>query len=697
MEKMIQKNTGNPEACSLDDIAAQFVQLERSDAAGVTRMRNALKDMASQGALPEGARSSVERAASLLESAMDHDGTQSEQLMSQVGRLIEEAQNELWSSGQEQNSSGERLKSESEGFEVLPANTDMVLLKEYVAENCELIEGAERALLTLETTPEDDEAINTVFRAFHTIKGTSAFLALEKISEFAHLAEDLFGRIRDKEIPCTGGYADLALRSTDMLKELMGSVEDAMSGDPLIKPEGFDQLTKMLENPEAAGIAVDSNPVGTTDVPEKNIQLQKYDERPEKIGTNERLFGKNTAETSMRVRTDRLDCLIDMVGELVIAQAMVSQEAAVNRKQSGNVARTSKIVRELQDLSMALRMVPLKATFNKMARLARDLARAKEKRVHFVGEGDATEIDRNMVEILNDPLIHMVRNALDHGIEPPDERLRNGKSAEGTLHLFAYHSGSSVVVEIRDDGRGLNKEKILQRAIDRKLVDAHAHLTDIEIYELIFKPGFSTSDAITDVSGRGVGLDVVKKGVEALQGRIDIFSEEGTGSTFTLKMPLTLAITDGMLIKVGDQRFIIPALNIHTTLRPSKDTVTTVADRGEMVILRDEVLPLFRLYQIFNIEGGVEDPTQGLLIVISDGELRCALLVDELLGQQQVVAKRLRNGVGDVRGISGAAILGDGRVGLILDASEIAESARALNNGNDASTIKPAYTLSERA
>jgi two-component system chemotaxis sensor kinase CheA len=321
-------------------------------------------------------------------------------------------------------------------------------------------------------------------------------------------------------------------------------------------------------------------------------------------------------------------------------------------------------------------MVPLKATVLKIARLVRDLARRRESMIHFISAGEDTEIDRNMVDLINDPLVHLVRNAVDHGIEPPEERERNGKPREGTLWLKAYHSGGNVIVEISDDGRGLDHNKIIQKAISKGLIQSGENMSESEVINLIFQPGFSTADKVTDVSGRGVGLDVVRKAVEALRGRVDVSSEPGKGCTFSICLPLTMAITDGMLVKVGSQRYILPTVNIDMSFRPDEQALSTIAGRGETVLFKNRVLPIFRLHRLFNIEGAVEDPTRGLLIIVGDGNQRCALLVDELVGQQQVVAKSLGNGIGKVQGISSGAILGDGRVGLILDPQEIATLAR---------------------
>ena len=388
---------------------------------------------------------------------------------------------------------------------------------------------------------------------------------------------------------------------------------------------------------------------------------------------------QTAADATIRVNTERLDHLVNMVGELVISHSMVSQDPATSRSQhprlARNVAHVGKIVRELQDHTMALRMVPLRATFQKMARLVRDVARKSGKNVQFVSEGDDTEIDRNMVEVLNDPLIHMIRNSVDHGIESVEDREKSGKSAIGTVTLRACHAAGNVVIELRDDGKGLDKERIRRKAVERKLIDAAAELTDGELYKLIFLPGFSTAEKVTDVSGRGVGMDVVKRGIDQIRGRIELTTELGQGTTFAIKLPLTMAITDAMLVRVGQQRFLLPTIAIEQTFRPAAGAVTTVTGRGEMVNLRGRLLPLYRLYKLFGVAGAVSDVESALLIVTEGQGKTCALMVDELLGQQQVVIKSLGRTFKDVPGVAGGAILGDGQVGLILDGGGLMELA----------------------
>ncbi|MGV3709527.1 MAG: chemotaxis protein CheA, partial [Gemmatimonas sp.] len=322
------------------------------------------------------------------------------------------------------------------------------------------------------------------------------------------------------------------------------------------------------------------------------------------------------------------------------------------------------------ELSMSMRMVPLRSTFQKMARVVRDTASKVGKSVQFTTEGDDVEIDRNLVDLLADPLVHMVRNAVDHGIESPDGRDRAGKSRTGSVRLHAYHASGNVVVELIDDGGGLHRDRIVAKAIEKGLIESDRGMSDNEVFNLIFAPGFSTAEKVTDISGRGVGLDVVRRNLEMIRGTLEISSTPGVGATFSIRLPLTLAVTDGMLVRVGAERFVIPMTQIHMSFRPEAPMLSTVVGQGEMVLLRGSLMPLVRLHRLFSVTDAIENPLTALLVIVGDGAQRTALMVDELLGQQQVVAKPLGDGLGRVPGFSGGAILGDGRVGLILDVRE---------------------------
>jgi len=715
---------------TLHDIAARIVQIEPTDMADLAYVQQALIVIAESS--PTSVQSPIKEIIKRIDRITGEKSPDPSGLLTEIGTLIEEAIDKMERSDEEESSFSapepERVSTEVRSAEAkqthpLSLEYDPALLGEFITESQDLLATAESTLLKLESDPEDTEAINTIFRSFHTIKGTSAFLGLDHISELAHKAESFLTRIRDKEISFTGGYADLAFRSVDMLKDLIQIVQNSLGGEPMVAPDGLDDLMTLLVEPEEI---VSSEEVGeANEMPfrlgdilvsegkadREKIEAAATNQSDQPIGLaivrsgaasltevgralrkQRNLVGTEPiGESSIRVRTDRLDRLVEMVGELVIGHSMVAQDETVN---SGNhpdlqqkINHTEKIVRQVQDLCMAIRMVPLRATFHKIARLVRDLARRREIMINFVPVGEDTEIDRNMVDLINDPLIHLVRNAVDHGIEPPEERERKGKPKVGTLLLKAYHSGGNVVLEISDDGRGLDRDKIMQKAIAKGLNNSGNSMSENEANDLIFQPGFSTADNVTDISGRGVGLDVVRKSVETLRGRIDISSEFGKGCTFVVHLPLTMAITDGMLVKVGSQRYILPTININISFRPSAEVLFTIIGRGEAVIFQGKVMPIFRLHRLFNIEEAVKDPTQGLLIIIGDGEQRCALLVDELVGQQQVVAKSLGEGFSKIQGISGGAILGDGRVGLILDPQGIAGLARQTSDPGSAKEV----------
>ncbi len=591
------------------------------------------------------------------------------------------------------------------------------MMADFISESRDNIHYAEGAMLALETNPDDSEAINTIFRAFHTLKGMAAFLGFKMLSELAHHSESLLSRIREGEIRYGAVYADLSLKSVDVCKEIVQGIEDALggaNGGVIPRPGAFDEQMARLTNADALVAPEPSVPdgaavrkLGEILVAEGKAEPDEIDAVVESQGAEPlgvALVRANIAsvtdvaqalreqqkarggasggegvETTVKVRTDRLDRLLNLVGELVIAQSMLDQDetigAGTHRELASKVGHTGKVVRELQTLTMAMRMVPLKASFQKMTRLVRDVTRKNGKQVRLETAGEETEIDRTLVDNINEFLVHMVRNSLDHGLETPEDRALAGKNPHGTLRLSAGHRGGNVVFEIADDGRGLDRERILAKAIARGLVDASRPLADAEIDRLIFEPGFSTAETVTDLSGRGVGMDVVRSGVEALRGRIEIDSRPGQGCRFTMHVPLTMAITDGMVVRVGDQRYIIPILNIKMSLRPTSDQVSTLAGRGEMLMFMQTLIPVVRLHRVFEVEDAVTDFSQGLMIILEENTRRFACFVDDLVGQVQVVAKTLGEGVGRVNGIAAGAILGDGRVGLILDTAGLLDVA----------------------
>ncbi|MCP9291922.1 chemotaxis protein CheW [Gracilimonas sediminicola] len=575
----------------------------------------------------------------------------------------------------------ESEKKESVSSEVfhIPEDIEMALVGEFITECSELIEMAESALLELEESPDDEELINTVFRAFHTIKGTSAFMGLDPISEFTHFVETLLSMVREGDLPFDRACADINFESIDILNKMLKVVEVAEGGDPLHKPGQYDNMISVLHSISEEGKepaqALEEIRGKQAAAPVANPVVEAVTDSGDSDATD-KINSKSESESSVRVSVSRLDRLIDMVGELVIAHSVVAQDKAIPKDSElqKKVNHATKILRELQDTSLTLRMVPLKATFHKMNRLVRDLSRKAGKQVKFSTFGEDTEIDRNMVDVINEPLIHMLRNSLDHGIEEPEERLKSGKGANAELSLSASQEGGKVVIEIKDDGRGINKDVILNKAIEKGLVDPEKKLTEKEIYNLIFLPGFSSAEKVTDLSGRGVGMDVVRRSIEQLQGKVDVSSELGKGTTITIELPFTLAITDGMLVRVGTQRFIVPTINIDMTFRAKESDMFTMMGNSEQVNFRGQSVPVIRLHEQFEINGAKESLLEGTLLIIKNNNRRYALLVDEVIGQQQLVGKSIHM-LTKMSHISGGAILGDGRVGLILDTAALMESA----------------------
>lgn len=378
----------------------------------------------------------------------------------------------------------------------------------------------------------------------------------------------------------------------------------------------------------------------------------------------------------LKIDSMKLDELFDSIGELVIAQNYLGENGKIKAIRDAEVTKTienlSKITKLIQNRVMSLRMIPIRDTFEKMKRVARDSSKKVNKPIHLVLEGEDTEIDKTMVEALSDPLIHIIRNSIDHGIESSsEERLRAGKDAEGVVTLSAYHRGGNIIIEVRDDGRGINKQKVYQKALERGIIKPEEELSDAQIYGLIMQPGFSTADVISDISGRGVGLDVVRTAIEGVRGKVDVISSEGKGSTFSIVLPLTLAIIDGMIVRSGEKIFIIPTLSITESFRPMQEGVHVAGGKEEFVQLRSDLLPIIRLNKVLELGGDLPNPWESTLVCIENQKGKFALLVDELVGRQQVVIKTLGEFFAKTEGVSGGAVMGNGEVALILNVEEL--------------------------
>eukprot|EP00611_Tribonema_gayanum_P013289 TRINITY_DN2410_c0_g1_i7.p1 TRINITY_DN2410_c0_g1~~TRINITY_DN2410_c0_g1_i7.p1 ORF type:complete len:644 (-),score=157.92 TRINITY_DN2410_c0_g1_i7:106-2037(-) len=392
---------------------------------------------------------------------------------------------------------------------------------------------------------------------------------------------------------------------------------------------------------------------------------------------------RNNAEGgSIRVGTEKIDALINLVGELVITQAMLTQQASTLdpvqfEKLLNGLSQLDRNTRMLQEAVMATRMLPMEAVFSRFPRVVRDLAAKLNKQVRLVTVGEQTELDKSVIEKITDPLNHLVRNSLDHGVELPDARIAAGKDACGTIRLSASHAGGHIVIEVADDGRGLDRARILAKAQANGLITAAQAeaMPDSEVWQLIFSPGFSTAEKVTDVSGRGVGMDVVKKNIQALGGQVELFSDAGRGSRTLIRLPLTLAILDGMTVAVGGETFVLPLNSVVESLQPLPEQVKTVAGNGQVVRVRNEYVPMLALWRLFGLNSEVREAHKGILVLLESEGRKVALLVDELVGQQQVVIKNLEANYRRVPCISGATIMGDGHVALILDVGELVRSS----------------------
>ncbi len=418
-------------------------------------------------------------------------------------------------------------------------------------------------------------------------------------------------------------------------------------------------------------------PLGQILVEEKKVTPQQVDKALQK----QKQLKKGEA-ASIRVDTEKIDKLINLVGELVITQSMITdlgEKFTIDQLPvlQERIVQLERNTRELQERVMSIRMMPIGSAFHRFPRLIRDLAGKSGKQIQLVMSGEETELDKTLIEAIGDPLTHLVRNSADHGLEGPEERVAAGKPERGTVRLHAYHDGGNICIAVEDDGRGLNRDKIVAKAIERGLIADGATMSDEDVYQLIFRAGFSTADAITDVSGRGVGMDVVKRNIEGLGGSVGIRSNPGKGSMLTLKLPLTLAIIDGMTVRVGTDNYIIPLITVTESIRPKASDLQRIVGKGEVVNLRGEWVPLVRLYEAFNVTPEYTDPLEALLVIVEVENRRIAVLVDELTGQQQVVIKTLEQNYRKVDAISGATILGDGQVALILDVPGLAKLARA--------------------
>jgi len=591
--------------------------------------------------------------------------------------------------GVERPDAAEGLRALAESMEAASASNplaaDPELVQDFLVEAREHLAKIEACLLEIEQGVHTQETLHAAFRSFHTIKGLAGFLDYAVMQRVAHETETLLDLARNGQLAMRPAAVDVVLAAGDYLRAWLDAIEAAAAGRPAAVPPDPEALLGRVRAAAQDRAA------------EPEIPLEE--ERPEAAAPGaaqsaEAGAGRERAEAAgraggdaalVKVDTAKLEYLVDMVGELVIAQTMLRHNPEFAQVKSPrlqrDIAHLTRVTGEVQKTAMAMRMVPVGQLFRRMTRLVRDLARKSGKQAELELHGEDVELDRTIVEELHDPLVHMLRNSMDHGLETPAERAAAGKPAAGRIRLAASHQAGMIVIEISDDGRGLNRDKIFRKAVERGLVAPDAKLSDTEVFHLIFEPGFSTAEQVTDVSGRGVGMDVVRKHINKLRGRIEIVSSGGEGTTFLLKVPLTLAIIDGLIVSVGGERFIVPIFAVREMFKAAPEQVFTVEGKGEMAMVRGRLLPVVRLASKLGLAPRSEDPCEGLMIVGESGSRVFCLLVDELAGKQEVVIKSLGPAFRESKGLAGGAILGDGKVGLILDLASIAGEAGAVVRG----------------
>lgn len=560
------------------------------------------------------------------------------------------------------------------------------MLQRFIEEAVEQLEVVEESMLKLQEDPNNMETIQEAYRSLHSFKGNCGFSGYADLEKLAHKTETAMDALKAGTLAADPSTIQTMLYMVDIFNQAIADISKGGPGSIPNRSVLIDLLDDILPTAEtdAESQAPAPDPRPEIQQPEALFLLREKQDLPKPVEPTDKDRGRDElmdtsssksrsiARQDIRVNLAKLDQLINLVGELVIAEAMVTRNPDLKGYEFENFERSSahlnKIVRDLQDITLSVRMIPVSGVFRKMIRLVHDLSARAQKKVNLELLGEETEIDKTVSELIADPLVHLVRNAIDHGLESPKERLAQGKSETGAVVLEAKHEGGEIWITIKDDGRGLDRKKIINKAIEKGLIkDDGSHLTDSQVYDFIFHPGFSTAEKVTDVSGRGVGMDVVKKNIEKIKGHIDIRSQTGFGTVVALRIPLTLAIIDGMLVRVGKARYTVPLLSIRESIQVEKDKITITMDGQELVKVRNELVPVVRLHEMHRIEPDRKELEGGLVVIVEHRGEAAALLIDEIIGEQQAVIKGLSNYVGNVKGLSGCTILGDGEISLILD------------------------------
>jgi two-component system chemotaxis sensor kinase CheA len=611
-------------------------------------------------------------------------------------------------------------------------------------ESQEHLDSMEQQLMDLELDNPDAEQLNSIFRAAHSIKGGSGIFGFDALTGLTHIMENLLDSARQGTTQLNEAIVNVLLETVDLLKKTLDTYKNKEQVDQKSIDEGTQRLELVLAEENQSDATAEKDDDDSDDIEgfgffESDSQIDSTDSytkdtpdddngevegfgffevmpiRPKDNDEAHGFYDKSTKKSnaqgktlvansraslgkknpspkfseqprkipesaSIRVDTGKLDSLVNLVGELVITQSMLTMigseiTGAIEDKLQTALAELQRNTREIQESVMSMRMLPMSVTFNRFPRVVRDLSSKLGKKVDLLIEGGTTEIDKGMIEKLVDPLTHLVRNSIDHGIETVDERLAAGKSEKGTVILRAEQRGGSIEISITDDGAGLNRERILAKATENGLVH-NKDMPDSQVWDLIFDAGFSTATEVTDVSGRGVGMDVVRRNIEAIGGRVEIDSEAGKGSVFHIHLPLTLAIVDGMCVSVGNQIFIVPLVNIVESIQPSKQQIKVISN-DNLLWIREQYWPLIQLHKIMEIDNAISEPDKAIVVLLESSKKRFALLVDALVGQQQVVIKSLERHYKRVAGVAGATIMGDGGVAMILDVESLASLVKS--------------------
>lgn len=576
------------------------------------------------------------------------------------------------------------------------------MVQQFIVESREIVDELEQDLLILEKEPDNMEVTESAFRGLHSLKGNAGFFNYRDINLICHKAETFLDLVRTHKVKAESKQITTILQVLDFIRAALELLEkdkppvipgrvglidlmDDVFG--LEESAAAEEEAQSVQEPqEKVPVTVSGNKepekeaVAPPPPPEK-AEGKKQDPARTSVSRTE---NKKAAGEVIRVDVDKLNKLMDLVGEIVIAESMVSQNSAeLLGEEEGiekSIAYLQKNVRELQELATSMRMIPLTGVFGKMRRLVRDISSKSGKSVELIITGGDTEVDRSVIEHISDPLVHMLRNSVDHGIETGDVRAEKNKPKTGTINLEAKQVGGEIWILIGDDGAGLNREKILKKAKEKGLIsDIESEITDEKVWGMIFHPGFSTAAKVTDISGRGVGMDVVVRNLEKIRGRVDIKSVPGQGTTMTLKIPLTTAIVDGMLMRLENSIYAIPTLDIRESLQVKSDRVVQLMDGQEVIKLRNSMVPILRLGELHAINTEKKALKDGIVVVTEKGGSTVGFLVDEIIGQQQLVVKALPRYSGNIKGVSGCAVLGNGEICLILDLANLVKLATTTN------------------